>query len=592
MSSDNRNILLAVVLSILILLGSQLFFDTRSGPAPQGQSGQDAAQNAQQAADPNAPPAPRMDEGGAAVPSVPGGADALEAAMGLSRAAALEKTPRIRINSPRLNGSISLVGGVIDDMTLTDYRETLEPDSPQIIVLSPKGAKGAYYAQHGWIQAAGGAPVELPGADTLWTADADVLTPRRPLTLSWTNAAGVTFEKVIELDDEYMFTVTQRVKNNSAATAAVHPYSLILRRGTPEVTPFIILHEGLYGVFNGTLEEVDYDDLQDEPGGELAYPTTGGWIGVTDKYWLAALIPDQKTAVDARFLHRTDTGGDRYQADFVAPAQLARPGGEAVSVSRLFTGAKELRLMDGYEETLGIGRFDLTIDFGWFYFLTKPLFYVLLWINSYAGNLGVAILLLTVLIKLAFFPLANKSYKSMSKMKKLQPDMLKLRERYGDDKMKLNQEMMALYKREGANPASGCLPIMVQIPVFFALYKVLFVTIEMRHAPFFGWVQDLSAPDPLSLFNLFGLIPWDPPQLLMVGPWALLMGGSMFLQQKLNPQPTDPIQAKIFLYMPLLFTFMLASFPAGLVIYWAWNNILSITQQWVIMKRMGVSAAN
>ncbi|HIN22209.1 MAG TPA: membrane protein insertase YidC, partial [Rhodospirillales bacterium] len=315
----------------------------------------------------------------------------------------------------------------------------------------------------------------------------------------------------------------------------------------------------------------------------------GGWIGITDKYWLAALVPDQKVKGNLRFTYRKESGDDLYQVDYLSNPLTVAPGGTVESRNRLFTGAKEVTIIDAYNEDLGIDRFDLAIDFGWFYFLTKPIFYALLYINEVVLNFGLSILLLTVAIKIVFFPLANKSYTSMSKMKKLQPEVNKLRERFGDDKTKLNEEMMALYKRENANPASGCLPILIQIPVFFALYKVLFVNIEMRHAPFFGWIKDLSVADPTSVFNLFGMIPWTPPDFLMVGVWPLIMGASMYLQQKLNPQPSDPMQAKIFQFLPIIFTFLLARFPAGLVIYWAWNNILSMAQQWVIMRRMGIT---
>ncbi|MDP4795974.1 MAG: membrane protein insertase YidC, partial [Rhodospirillales bacterium] len=357
----------------------------------------------------------------------------------------------------------------------------------------------------------------------------------------------------------------------------------------PHTTNFYILHEGLLGVVDGKLKEIKYTDLQEEPAGDSA-ESTGGWVGITDKYWLATLIPNQAEKVQTRFLHRKEGVVDVYQADYLGAPVVIPAGGSGSTKSHMFAGAKEVNLLDNYAEKFGIINFDLAIDFGWFYFLTKPIFLALLWIHALVGNLGVSILLLTVAIKILFFPLANKSYTSMSKMKKLQPQMVKLRERFADDKVKLNQEMMSLYKREKVNPASGCLPILLQIPVFFSLYKVLFVTIEMRQAPFFGWIQDLSAPDPTTIFNLFGLIPFTPPEMLMIGIWPLIMGVSMFIQQRLNPQPADPIQAKIFLFMPIFFTFLLAKFPAGLVIYWAWNNTLSILQQWVIMRRMGIKA--
>jgi len=363
------------------------------------------------------------------------------------------------------------------------------------------------------------------------------------------------------------------------------PYGRMRRAGTPETLDFYILHEGPMGVFDGTLAEVDYDDLQED--GRITHSSTGGWIGITDKYWLAAIIPDQREEVQSQFVYSSD-GGDAYQADYLGEAKVLPAGAVTSYTSRFFAGAKQARLMDNYRDELGIDRFDLAIDFGWFFYITKPIFYALLFFTDILGNFGLAILALTVLIKLAFFPLANKSYASMSRMKALQPQMTELRERYPNDKQKMQQELMALYKREKVNPVSGCLPIALQIPVFFALYKVLFVTIEMRHAPFYGWIRDLSAPDPTTLFNLFGLIPWDPPWSFALGVWPLIMGATMFLQQKMNPQPADPIQAKMFMLMPFFFMFILAGFPAGLVIYWAWNNILSVAQQYVIMRRMGV----
>jgi YidC/Oxa1 family membrane protein insertase len=422
------------------------------------------------------------------------------------------------------------------------------------------------------------------------------LTADDPVTLTWTNDAGLKFTRTVAVDENYMFTVTQRVENTSGEAVTLHPYALVSRHGTPQTSGFFILHEGPIGVFDDTLKEVDYDELREE--GVISQTSTGGWIGITDKYWLAAVIPaDQAAPIEARFVHHRSDNIDIYQTDFMGGGVAIGPGETVESTSRIFAGAKRARLLDHYAQTYNIPHFDRAIDFGWFYFLTKPLFYFLIYIQSYVGNFGIAILVLTVVIKLVFFPLANKSYKAMSQMRRLQPEMLKLRERFGDDKMRLNQEMMALYKREKVNPASGCLPMVIQIPVFFALYKVLFVIIEMRHAPFFGWINDLSAPDPTSIFNLFGLIPIDLPQFLTIGAWPLIMGVTMFLQQRLNPQPPDPVQARIFMVLPVVFTFMLAHFPAGLVIYWTWNNVLSIIQQWVIMRRTdgaggGVKAAS
>jgi YidC/Oxa1 family membrane protein insertase len=408
------------------------------------------------------------------------------------------------------------------------------------------------------------------------------------VTLTWDNGEGLRFERRIAFDDAYMLTITQRIANDGEDPVSLFPYGLVSRWGTPSTLGYYILHEGPIGVLGGTLEEIDYDDLQED--GNVELPSRGGWLGITDKYWLTALVPDQASELTGTFRDNVVDGQNRYQVDYLRTARAVPAGGSIETTDRLFAGAKEVSQLDRYSEEYGIPLFDRAVDFGWFYFLTKPMFHVLHFFYKWTGNYGLAILLLTLRVKFLFFPLANKSYRAMSKMKKLQPEMMRLREQYGDDKMRMNQELMALYKKEKANPMSGCLPIVVQIPVFFALYKVLFVSIEMRHAPFFGWIHDLSAPDPTTIFNLFGLIPWDPPSFLMIGVWPLLMGATMFLQQKLNPQPADPMQARIMMMLPAMFIFLFATFPAGLVIYWTWNNILSIAQQWTIMKRMGVSA--
>jgi YidC/Oxa1 family membrane protein insertase len=391
---------------------------------------------------------------------------------------------------------------------------------------------------------------------------------------------------VISVDPNYMFTVRDSVRNTGTAPVKLLPYGLISRTGTPHVSGYYILHEGLIGYLGGSLREVKYSSLT--PGTPDDYTSEGGWLGFTDKYWLTSLVPPQDEAIKARFTHTLDAGVDRYQADYLGPEVTVEPDGAAESSARFFAGAKEVNLLDAYKDS-GIPLFDRAIDFGWFYFLTKPIFLVLQFFYKILGNFGLAILLLTLCVKLLFFPLANKSYNAMSKMKLLQPEIQKLRERFPDDKARQQQEMMALYKRVGANPLAGCLPIVIQIPVFFSLYKVLFVTIEMRHAPFFGWIHDLSAPDPTSFANLFGLLPFAPPAILMIGAWPLIMGLTMFLQQKLNPQPVDPVQARMFMLLPIVFTYMLAAFPAGLVIYWAWNNLLSIAQQWTIMHRAGAA---
>jgi YidC/Oxa1 family membrane protein insertase len=595
--AENKNLLLAIVLSLAILFGFQAYIqwkypqaseDQAQAPATErtvpGQPGVPAIDAPPDLARPSASPTGEPAVAPSAAPTV-----GTEAAPGRSRGRTevLAETPRVRIETPRLKGSISLVGARFDDLTLTNHRQTLDPASPPVTLLAPMGAPDTYFVEMGWDDARAGIP--MPGNTTEWSADRDVLTQDTPVTLTWDNGAGLRFERTFAIDDGFMLTVTQRVVNTGEAAVNLYPYSLISRRGRPETMGFFILHEGPLGVFNETLREYDYDDLQDAPQGVIAYQTTGGWIGITDKYWLTALVPEQDGPVTARFVHFRSGSTDVYQVDYLSDRGVTvAPGGSAEWTGRVFAGAKVARMLDAYAEAYGIPLFDRAIDFGWFYFLTKPLFQVLTFIQSYVHNFGVSIMILTVLIKLIFFPLANKSYKSMSQMRKLQPEMLKLRERFGDDRARLNQEMMALYKREKVNPASGCLPILIQIPVFFALYKVLFVTIEMRHAPFFGWIQDLSAPDPTTVFNLFGLIPWDPPQILMIGVWPLIMGVTMYLQQRLNPQPPDPLQAKIFMALPVVFTVMLAQFPAGLVVYWTWNNLLSIAQQWVIMRRMGV----
>jgi YidC/Oxa1 family membrane protein insertase len=588
---DNKNMILAVVLSIAILVGFEMYFKT-TRPAPQPGAKVEGEQDAPTPTPPALKPgeattdkpgrlpsaAPIKD---AAIPTAPG----LPTTAGaLSRKALLKSSLRVRINTPRMHGSIALTGGRLDDLTLADYRETLDADSAEIVVLIPKGDKNAYFAEFGWVSP-DGQPV--PNAETVWKTRAKTLSPETPVTLTWNNGQGLNFSRTYAVDENYMFTITQKVANTGTKPATLYPYGLISRRGTPEVSGFYIIHEGLMGVANNTLQEIDYDEIQEQK--QVKDSAKGGWIGITDKYWLAALVPDQNVLVSTRYSYRRESGDDIYQVDYLSAAMTVAPGGAATAQNRLFAGAKEVTVMDTYNEKLGIDRFDLTIDFGWFYFLTKPIFYALLYINNVVMNFGISIILLTMMIKLIFFPLANKSYTSMSKMKKLAPQMKTLRERFGDDKTRLNQEMMELYKREKVNPASGCLPILIQIPVFFALYKVLFVNIEMRHAPFFGWIQDLSAADPTSVFNLFGLIPWTPPDFLLIGVWPLIMGASMYLQQKLNPQPTDPMHAKIFQFLPIMFTFLLARFPAGLVIYWAVNNVLSMAQQWVIMRRMGIT---
>jgi YidC/Oxa1 family membrane protein insertase len=572
---EQRNLLLAIVVSVGILIGFQYLFEKlRPPPVTPAVPTQTA-------------PAPNTAAPGTAAPGAPGTvapATGAAAPGAETREQAIAEQPRVRINTPRLHGSVALTGGRIDDLTLATYHETVDPKSPEVVLLWPKATKDPYFAEFGWV--AGTSGTKVPGPDTQWTASGGPLTPSQPLTLTWDNGAGLTFTRTIAIDENYMFTVRDAVRNGGSTPVNLLPYALISRTGTPQVGGYYILHEGMIGELGGSLREVKYSSI--ETGKPIDYNSTGGWLGFTDKYWLTALVPSQEDAVKARFTHVVESGVDRYQSDYLG-SQITVPGdGTAATSTRFFAGAKEVNLLDAYAAS-GIPHFDLAIDFGWFYFLTKPIFKTLQFFYELLGNFGLAILLLTLIIKLLFFPLANKSYAAMSKMKLLQPEMQKIRERFPDDKARQQQEIMAMYKKVGANPLAGCLPIVIQIPVFFSLYKVLFVTIEMRHAPFFGWIHDLSAPDPTSFANLFGLIPFTPPEFLMIGAWPLLMGVTMYLQQKLNPQPVDPVQARMFMLLPIVFTYMLSAFPAGLVIYWAWNNLLSIAQQWAIMHRAGAA---
>ncbi|MCV0425213.1 MAG: membrane protein insertase YidC [Roseibium sp.] len=586
MISENRNTILAIVLSLVVLIGWQYFV-----AQPQLER-QQAALDAQQEANAGLQATTGGANPDAPQPSVSPGTDATAPAQSAggqptfaSRDQALAASKRVAIDTPRLEGSVNLSGGRLDDLRLKDYHETVDKSSPTIVLFSPKGSPAPYYSDYGWV-ADPGADIALPGPDTVWSIEGEAtLTPTTPLTLSWDNGGGLTFKRTYSVDENYMFTVAQTVENATADAVTLYPYGLIARQGTPETTGFFILHEGLLGVFGEDgLQEVDYSDLEEE-GTIRPAKVDQGWLGITDKYWASTLIPVPGQEFQPSFSHSTTTGN--FQTDYLGNGVTVAAGQTGETSSYLFAGAKETNLIDSYEETLGIKQFELMIDWGWFYFLTKPMFFVIDWFFHLIGNFGVAILAVTVLVKLIFFPLANKSYVSMSKMKLVQPQMTEIREKYSDDRQKQQQALMELYKKEKINPLAGCLPILIQIPVFFSLYKVLFVTIEMRHAPFFGWIQDLSAPDPTTIFNLFGLIPWDPPQMLMLGVWPLIMGITMFIQMKMNPAPPDPTQQMIFTWMPVVFTFMLASFPAGLVIYWAWNNTLSVTQQYVIMRRQG-----
>ncbi|MGI8851873.1 MAG: membrane protein insertase YidC [Methyloceanibacter sp.] len=573
MDDHNRNFIMAIVLSMAVLFTWQFFFLPEPGVQKPAE---------QQQAEGPPQPAPEGASPGTTAPQFPS-----TGVAGLTREAALAASPRIAVDTPSLKGSIALKGARIDDLTLKDYRVTVEPNSPNVVLLSPAGGPQAYYAEHGFV-GGGGNDLPLPTGDTLWRAESQgPLTQDSPITLAFDNGKGLTFTRTITLDDKYMFTVTDKVVNTGSEPVTLYPYALVSRHELPPIEGFFILHEGLIGVLSDRgLEEISYSSAVEDP------PTVArsdhGWLGITDKYWATVVIPEQGQIFDAKFSGSKTGERERFQTDYLLGALTIPPGGTAEVKGNVFAGAKEVNVVDGYAEKYGIPKFDLLIDWGWFYFLTKPLFFVLDYFFKLVGNFGVAILIVTVLIKLVFFPLANKSYVAMSKMKKLAPEMQRIKERYADDRVRQQQAMMEMYKKEKVNPASGCLPILIQIPIFFALYKVLFVTIEMRHAPFFGWIKDLSAPDPTSIFNLFGLIPWDPPLFLMIGIWPIIMGITMWVQMKLNPAPPDPIQAQIFMWMPVFFTFLLASFPAGLVIYWAWNNFLSVIQQATIMARQGV----
>ena len=573
MNFDNKNFLLAIVLSMSIIFGWQYFY---AAPLAEKQAQELAAQ--QQSATPSLP---------AGTTAGTAQAPAANIAAAANRDEALAASPRIKIETPKLSGSINLKGAQIDDLHLLQYRETINPSSPTITFLSPAGTPGAIFAEHGFVPAAG-TTAKLPDSNTLWTAPAGaVLSTDTPVTLTWDNGEGLVFTRTITIGDEYLFSITQSVENRTANPVALLPFARVIRQDTPPVEGYWVFFEGMLGVADSTLQEVHYSDAI-EATEATKLDSTGGWLGFTDKYWAAVVIPDPTKAVVTTYDHEKLSNRDVYQTNYVTKdAITVAPGAAASYQDQLFAGAKVVSIIDAIGDKYKIDQFDLMIDWGWFYFLTKPMFYLLDWLKGLVGNFGVAILLATVLVKLAVFPLANKSYASMSKMKKLQPEMQKLKEQYPDDKMKQQQGMMELYKREKVSPMSGCLPVLVQIPVFFSLYKVILTSIELRHAPFFGWIHDLSAPDPTSLFNLFGLIPWTPPAMLMIGIWPLLMGLTMWIQMRLNPTPPDPIQASLFNWMPVMFTFMLGTFPAGLVIYWAWSNTLSILQQAYIMKRHG-----
>ena len=497
----------------------------------------------------------------------------------ISRDEALEENERILFENDKIKGSISLLGSSIDDLTFKNYTNTLNGDD-NVVLLNPKQSENGYYVETGW--ATTNKNIDLPNSKTLWKIEGNnKLTPNSSIKLSWKNNQNIKFIKEISIDNQYLFDIKQTIENKSDKTYNFYPYGQIIRNIAPEVTNFYILHEGLIGVFDDQLVEEDYDDIEEK---KYSINADTGWLGITDKYWIASLIPENGKSFRSDFDYK-----NKFRANFIETDATEIGANEIKTNSiRAIVAAKEVNVIDGYAERENISKFDLAIDWGWFYFIVKPLFFAIQYFFNLAGNFGIAIIMITACIRLVFFPLANYSFKSMAKMKVLQPEMTRLKELHKEDKMKLQQEMMALYKREKVNPISGCLPIFIQIPFFFAIYKVLFVTIEMRHQPFFGWIKDLSERDPTSIFNLFGLIPWDPPSFLLIGVWPCLMGVSMWMQQKLNPTPPDPVQAKIFMFFPLFLTVILAPFPAGLVIYWTINNILTMAQQYIIIKRTTV----
>ncbi len=579
MNSENRNLILAIALSMAVLFGWQVFI---VGPELEREAVRQQAIAEQMAA---------SDAESRDTRATTTQAAAAMPAIATDEAKAAADAPRITIDAPLVSGSISLAGLRFDDVVLKGYQETQAEDSPNIQLLHRKDTALPYFVEFRWTQDGNG--MALPDGGTVWTANRQSLTPDTPITFTWDNGQGLLFSRVISIDENYLFSIDDAVTNNSGTALAFNHYGRVRRHGTPVTSGIWILHEGPIGVFDDIVSYQDYDDLAEtrtdrRKAEDLTFDgTQGGWIGFSDKYWLTALIPDQQASLNFKF---SEVGSQDalYQAGYInEQSQLVAVGATLAFGSKLFAGAKKVTLLDSYGETLGLEKFDRAIDFGWFYFLTKPFFYAINWLNSLLGNFGLAVIAFTVVVKIFFFPLANKSYRSMGKMRLVSPKIQQIRERHADDRTAMNREMMDLYKKEKINPAAGCLPVLLQIPVFFALYKVLFVTIEMRHAPFFGWITDLSAPDPTSIFNVFGLLPFGVdflPPFLQLGAWPIMMGLSMFFQMRLNPPPPDPVQARIFQFMPLIFTFLLATFPAGLVIYWTWNNLLSMAQQWYIMR--------
>ena len=562
---DNKNVFVAIALSMSVLLFWGAFFETPKNQIEQKTNNQ-IQEKTENSITPCANQAPSLNQ--------------LTVEKKISRDESINNSDRIRIENENIIGSISLEGGLIDDISFKNHKQKVE-GIKNIEFLNPAQTENGFYAESGW--ASIGNKIKVPTKNSKWKVEGNkVLTDKSPVILKWNNNEGVIFKKKIELDEKYLFKISQEIQNNSSQSVELYPYAQITRNKVPDdIQNFYISHEGFIGVFDDELKEDDYDDIEDN---KIVRETNEGWLGITDKYWMTVLVPEAGKNFKSTYQYN-----DSFKANYIInePVKI-NANSSGVNSLRLFVAAKEVETIDAYAENQNIKKLDLVIDWGWFYFFTKPLFFVIDYLFKFSGNFGFAIVLITLAIRALFFPLANFSFRSMAKMKAVTPEMQRLKELHKDDKVKLQQEMMALYRKEKINPASGCLPVLIQIPFFFAIYKMLFISLEMRHQPFFGWIKDLSAADPTSIFNLFGLIPWDPPSFMIIGIWPILMGASMWVQQKLNPAPADPIQAKIFAFFPLFLTIILASFPSGLVVYWTVNNILTIAQQWVINKNTKV----
>jgi YidC/Oxa1 family membrane protein insertase len=581
MNNSNRpssgNYMAALILSAAVLLLWHFFF---IAPMAERQRLAAEAAKAQQTADGTSPAAP-----GAVTPGSPASAGPVK--LQTREAALASGGARVAFDNDKVDGSIRLTGAQIDDLRLKKYRVELDPKSDEVVFLTPRGTATATYAETGWA-AAPGSQTPVPDANTVWTTKDQMLSPEKPVTLTWDNGQGQVFTRRISIDQDYMFTVTDSVQNNSGAPITLFPYAIATREGAPSHAEQWTLHEGLFGVLAGLLEKYTYTDMRDSKEPQVKFDGTGGWLGITDKYWMVTVVPPQKEKFTGRFSISRENQSEVFRTDYLLGGRNVAAGGTTAVTHHVFAGAKIVSLVEEYQSQLGIFRYDMTIDWGWFSFFTYWIFKALELIYHQVGNFGVAIVILTILVKLLFYPLANASYESMTKMKKVQPEMKEIQDRFKEDKVKAQQEILALYRREKINPFMGCVPLLLQIPIFFSLYKVLFVTIEMRHAPFFGWIQDLAVADPTNLFNLFGLLPFEAPAWLHVGIWPLIMGLTMWFQMKMSPASPDPTQRQVMMIMPPMFTYLMATFPAGLVVYWTLNNILSIGQQYIIMRRLNV----